>query len=125
MKDKSCLNCGKPIKQTEGKKERLFCKDEVGKTSCRTAYWKKNIAPEKEKKKVVFIQDDSGAWKTADGRVGRFIWADEEGGENEKKNTSPVAPPSGWIPPHPKKEDFENSWEYGFAKSEWKQKYNI
>jgi len=58
--------------------------------------------------------DPNSSYKFKDGKLIEI--AEKEADKSNKDS---------WIPPHPKKEDFENSWEYGFAKSEWKKKYNL
>jgi len=41
--------------------------------------------------------------------------------EKEKAQTNQV----GLIPPHPKREDFPDTLEFGMAKNEWRKKYNL
>ena len=35
--ERACLNCGKPVKQRQGRKEKKFCSDK-----CRMAWWNKH-----------------------------------------------------------------------------------
>ena len=46
------------------------------------------------------------------------VSATKKEGKSEEKNI-------GSIPPHPKREDFEDSFDFGNAKNEWKKRYNL
>lgn len=54
-----------------------------------------------------------------------FLAGDYKGKWQEEVKKGKEAGTAGMIPPHPKKEDFKDSFEYGAAKSEWKIKYNL
>ena len=67
----NCLNCSKEVKQTEGKRQKLYC-DNNGK--CKNEYFRKN----REIRKVVLVEDENGLWKTSDGRKCNLIWQDDK-----------------------------------------------
>jgi hypothetical protein len=67
----NCLNCGKEVKQTEGKRQKLYC-DNNGK--CKNEYFRKN----REIRKVVLVEDENGLWKTSDGRKCNLIWQENK-----------------------------------------------
>jgi hypothetical protein len=54
-----------------------------------------------------------------------FLAGDYKGKLQELEKKMKEAGKSEMIPPHPKREDFEDSLQFGAAKSEWKKKYNL
>jgi hypothetical protein len=46
-----CLKCGAKIKQTKGKREKLFCSD-----SCRSSYWQKQKSIAKKEAQAIIMK---------------------------------------------------------------------
>jgi len=55
-----CLNCGKEVPQTPGKRPRLYCDN---KGACKQKHWVK-MHPKKSKKKTIELPADYVNWKS-------------------------------------------------------------
>ena len=82
----NCLNCGKEVPQTEGKRARKYCDN---KGACKQQYWVKThpkedkfkkIPIEQHDKMIIVVEDKDGKW-VMDGKRVNFMWADKSKGE--------------------------------------------
>lgn len=74
----NCLNCGAPLVNIAGYKEKKFCNDK-----CKVAHWQKenkrwrSITRRLEAEKVVLVLCEDGLWETIEGRKCKLLWEDE------------------------------------------------